>query len=54
MPGFPGAFHLTKMDGIPTDIHSQLLWGLLFPVLVLWAGESGMKLGPLTPQEGPL
>lgn len=28
---------------------SHTLWGLLFPILVLWAWEPGMRLGPLTP-----
>lgn len=31
-----------------------MLWGLLFPALVLWAVELGVGLGPLTHQGGPL
>lgn len=42
------------MDYVLADVHSQLLWGLLFPALVLWAGESGVGLGPLDLQGGPL
>lgn len=46
-PGFPAAFHLTQTDRIPTDFHSQLLWGLFFLALVLQAGEPHTELGPL-------
>lgn len=49
MPGFPVAFHLTWMNGIPADFLSLILWGLL--TLSLWAGELGVELAL---QEGPL
>lgn len=40
---------LLHPDGIPADFHSQLLWGLLFLALSVWAGESNLGLEPLTP-----
>lgn len=49
VPGFPVAFHLTWMNGIPADFLSLILWGLL--TLSLWAGELGVGLAL---QEGPL
>ena len=33
----------------PTGLQSQMLWGLIFPVLDSWAGEPNMGLRPLTP-----
>lgn len=51
MPGFPTTFHLTQLDGIRVDIHSQTPWWLLFPALVLWAEEPGVVLGPFAAQE---
>lgn len=40
-------------DGIPADFYNQILWGLLFLALVLWAEELNMGLEPLVPQQGP-
>lgn len=45
---------LSLEDRIPDDFHSEMLCGHLFPALVLWAGEPGVGLGILTPQEEPL
>lgn len=53
MPVFPAAFHHTQTDKMTNDFHRQM-WGLLFLVLVLQAGEPGMELGSLTLQGGPL
>ena len=50
----PAALHLTWWDGIPAGFHSQMLCGLFFLALVLWAGEPGIELGPLIPQGVPL
>lgn len=33
------------MNGIAPRFHSQVLWGLLFPALVLWAREPDMGFG---------
>ena len=49
---FPEVLCLTQMDGITIDFHSQILWGLLFLVLVLWAQEPSVDLGPLASQGG--
>ena len=38
----------------PAGFHSQKLWGFLSSALEPWAGETGVGLGPLAPQEGPL
>lgn len=46
--GFPATFLLTQMDVIPADFHCQMLWGLLFPALVLQTWEPSVGLGPLT------
>lgn len=54
MPGFSVVFHLTWTDRVPTVSHSQMLWELFFPVLVLRARELSVGLGPLTSQQGPL
>lgn len=34
------------VDRIPTNFHSHMLYGHLFPTLVLWAGEPSMGLRP--------
>lgn len=52
MPSFTATFLPTRMVGIPTVSHSQLLSGLLFPTPVLWIGEAGVGLGSLTPRGG--
>lgn len=39
IPGFPALFHLTWLDGIPADFHSQILCRLLFLALVLRLGN---------------
>lgn len=54
MLGFPGAFHFTWQVGMLADFHNQILWGLLFSVLMLWAGEPHVGLGPLALQQGYL
>ena len=36
--------HLSLVERIPADFHSQMLCGHLFPVLVLWAGEPSTGL----------
>lgn len=41
-------------DGIPAGFHNQKPWGLLCAALVLRPGKSGMGLGALSPQWGPL
>ena len=38
----------------PTDLQSQMLWGLIFPVQDPWAGEPDMVLGLLVPWGEPL
>lgn len=48
MTGFLTDFCLFLADIIPTDFYSQMLCGLLL-VLVLWAGQPGVGLRPLTP-----
>lgn len=53
MSWFPAAFHVTLREGISADLHSQMLLGLLFLALILWAGESVVELGPFTPQGRP-
>ena len=45
------AFRLTEMNRTLIDFHSQMLWGFLFPALVLQDEELCMGLGPLIPQE---
>lgn len=52
--GFPAIFCLTGMNGIHTDFHSQMLWRLLFPTLVLQAEDHSVGLRPLTFQRGLL
>lgn len=42
-----------SLDTIPADFNSQLLSGLLFLVLVLWARECDVGLVPLALQRGP-
>ena len=37
-------FCFSLADKIPSDFHSQMLCGCLFPALVLWDGESSMEL----------
>lgn len=51
VPGFPAAFHLTQMGEIPTDFHSQVLWGSSS-----WHWYSRLRKpaegwGPLIPRE---
>lgn len=38
--GFAVVSHLTQADEILVDFHSQMLCGLLFLALALWAGEA--------------
>lgn len=33
--------------GIPAGVHSQMIWGLFFPALVLWVKEPSVGMGPL-------
>lgn len=40
VPRFPAVPNFTLAYGIPNDFHSQMLYGLLFPALLLWAGET--------------
>ena len=54
MSGFLAVSHLTVEDKIPTDFHSQMICGVLFPAMVLWAEVPGMVLRPLTFQGGSL
>ena len=49
IPWFLTGSRLCLMDRIPTDFYSQILWGLLFPALVFWAGEPSMGLTPHFP-----
>ena len=49
-PMVPATFCLNRVDGIPADFHCQMLYGLLFLILVFWAKESSMGLTPLAPQ----
>lgn len=37
--GFLADSCLSVVDRIPADVHSQMLWGLPFLVLVLWVGN---------------
>ena len=40
---------LALLKIIPTDLQSQMFWGLVFLVQEPWAGESNVGLRPLTP-----
>ena len=42
MPGTPVALVPAT---IPACLHSQQLWGFLFPILETWAGGSGCGIG---------
>ena len=42
------------VDWIQTDFHHQMLWGLLFPPLLLWVGDPCTGLRPHAPGEGVL
>lgn len=53
-PEFPATFCLTSTDGTPADLHSQMLWGFVFLILVLQTGEPGVGLGPLAFHGEPL
>ena len=44
-PGFPAAFCLTQMDGMPADFHRQV-W-VSSPGIHAAAGERSVGLGPL-------
>lgn len=46
-PGFSATFRPSWMVGIPIIFHNQMLWGLLFPASLLWAGEVGVGLGSI-------
>ena len=41
---------MSSTDSIPTGFYSQKLWGLIFLALELWAGGTGVGLGPLAPE----
>ena len=49
VPRFLSDSHLSLVDRIPADFHSQMLHGLLFPAVVLWAGERSLELRSHTP-----
>ena len=45
--GFPAAFCFTWKDGISTDFHSQMLFGLLFLIpVVAWGAWCGAETTP--------
>ena len=50
LPGFLADFLLTQMEGISADFHDQMLHGLLFLTLVIWAGEPCLGLRSLALQ----
>lgn len=54
--GFPATFHLSwKMESCLFGFfHSQVLWELLFPALVLWTMEPGVGLRAFALQVGPM
>ena len=45
---------LALLNVSPTDLQSQMFWGLVFLVQDSWAGEPDMGLRPLTPLGEPL
>ena len=51
VPGFLADSHLSLVDRIPTDFHSQMLCGH-FLAVVLWAGEPTVGLRFHVPQGG--
>ena len=46
--------HLSLVERIPADFHSQMLCGHLFPALVFWAREPGLGFRFYTSQMEPL
>lgn len=54
MHGFLAALSLTQTDEVLSYFHSQMLCGLLFSSLVLWAWEFSLELEPLASQRRPL
>lgn len=48
--GFLAVSLLTLVNRIPSDFHRQILCGIFFTALVLWAGELGLELKHLDPQ----
>lgn len=40
---------LFPSEGVLANFHSQILWGILFPALVLRAREPSLGLGLVTP-----
>ena len=53
MPGSQVDSHLSLMDRIPTDFHSQMLCSCLFLALMLWDREPRLGLRPHSSQGVP-
>lgn len=49
-PGFLADALLFQVDRVPVDFHCQMLYGCLFPALILWDGDPRVELRLHSPQ----